>query len=330
MRTLALALTTLCLVAGAVHMLRPPVPPPPSHTLTVPRRATLASAAPSHGLVSTLTALCPRVALPGRRVVVTATQPHVALAVHPSGEQISDALATGGEWDGWGGGYLMEVVRNQTVAGMAAATIIDAGANIGALAVRWAAAGATVHAFEAASANADLLECSSKLNGAAVARRLVVHRAALGDTHGQRVCMETVPQNMGMSSVKVGGDGGTACVPTTTIDHHVQTHAATFSSGLSLLKIDVEGFEPALLVGAQTTLSSPTLAPRVIALEVSVDRWRDRFGATAGEVLALIVRHGYDAVFPPEAVGGFEKLVAFCEKKHGRQPRRRFREKVSV
>jgi Methyltransferase FkbM domain len=101
----------------------------------------------------------------------------------------------------------------------------------------------------------------------------------------------------------------------------VQTHAATtFSAGLSLLKIDVEGFEPALLVGAQTTLSSPTLAPRVIALEVSVDRWRDRFGATAGEVLALIVRHGYEVVFPPEAVGGFDKLVAFCEASAGGNP----------
>lgn len=223
----------------------------------------------------------------------------------------------------------MDVVRNQTGGGMAAGggllppytTIIDAGANIGALAARWAAAGATVHVFEAAAANADLLECSAKINGAAVARRLVVHRAALGDTHGEHACVDTVPQNMGMSSVKVGGDGGAACVPTTTIDHHVQTHAATtFSAGLSLLKIDVEGFEPALLVGAQTTLSSPTLAPRVIALEVSVDRWRDRFGATAGEVLALIVRHGYEVVFPPEAVGGFDKLVAFCEASAGGNP----------
>lgn len=73
MRTLAVALTTLCLVAGVVHVLRPSAPAPPSHTLVAPRRAVPTSDAPSHDLVSTLKSLCPRVALPGRRVVVNRT-----------------------------------------------------------------------------------------------------------------------------------------------------------------------------------------------------------------------------------------------------------------
>ena len=57
----------------------------------------------------------------------------------------------------------------------------------------------------------------------------------------------------------------------------------------------------------------PHTGPHAISLEVSIDRWRDRFGATAADVLPLITRHGYRAVHPPAAVGGFEALVAFYE-----------------
>lgn len=322
MRTLAILLAGALLLAATAHILRwlHAGAPSPTPTPTLSRRVG-PSDAPQLDLASTLATHCPRLPLPGRLIVVASTLPRVALAVHPSGEQISDALVTGGEWDGWGGGYLLDIVRNGTGA---ASVILDAGANIGALAVRWAAAGHTVHAFEAATANADVLECSRLLNGRGVMDRLTVNRAALSDEVGQTACVSTVVQNMGMAWVTVGdGDSSSAasgCVKTTTIDHYVTTHASTFTHHFGLLKIDVEGHEPALLASAQHVLASPTLAPRAISLEVSVDRWRDRVGATAADILPLITRHGYRAVHPPAAVGGFDALVAFCEASAGGNP----------
>ena len=182
-----------------------------------------------------------------------------------------------------------------------------------------------MHAFEATPSNADLLACSAALNGARVGSRVRLHRAALADRVGDRVCMAPMAANMGGSSVSAGGDDGAPCagavVETTTIDAHVAAHASSFADRHALLKIDVEGHEPALLLGAQATLASATLAPRVVTVEVSTARWEAQFGASPADVLGLITAHGYRPIFPPEVAGaGLDALAAYAERERGGNP----------
>ena len=116
-------------------------------------------------------------------------------------------------------------------------TIVDVGANIGNHAAYWSAfvPHTAMHCFEPVPDNYELLLLNAP--GA------VCHPAALSDVQG-RVKMAADWQNMGRSHIARRGDFR---VTTRTLD--------TFHlDDVSLLKIDVEGYEGKVLMGARRTV----------------------------------------------------------------------------
>jgi FkbM family methyltransferase len=232
---------------------------------------------------------------PLKRVVLTASDPKFLIAVHPKGELVSDVLADSGTWNIKAATMLLDLVRPH-----AGEIILDVGANIGSLGLLWASAGFDVHSFEPTLANFDLIKCSAKLNGF-YNTRMTPHRLAVGNSSTGTVCMSLDTDNMGASTaLGVATEGCPSPTPQTTLDVFVGDRVEYFRRHLALLKIEVEGFEPLVLQGAQHILSSADLRPRILALELAASRWR-LLGWSALDVLSLVTKHGYQVVYPDAA-----------------------------
>jgi len=184
------------------------------------------------------------------------------------------------------GAYEPEIValsRQHIVPGQ---LFVDVGANQGQHSVIAARAGATVHAFEPVPRLADRVRDNAKLNG--VSERLVVFGTGLGATVGTARLYENGRLDDGSHSLLAGIPAAsvqTHEIAVTTLDEHL------FSQGLRprLVKIDVEGYEAAVLDGAERTLAS---ARPMVIIETG-DRLTDQLGESARSVLARLVRAGY-------------------------------------
>jgi FkbM family methyltransferase len=126
-------------------------------------------------------------------------------------------------------------------------TVIDAGANIGALTVPLAhmvGASGRVLAFEPQRQIHALLSTNIVLNGL---ENVMAERMALGQAVGETfIPNHSLGEARNFGGVGVGIGSGQAC-PVTSID-------ALGLPALRLLKIDVEGFEHQVLEGAEETL----------------------------------------------------------------------------
>ncbi len=127
------------------------------------------------------------------------------------------------------------------------AVVIDAGGNIGitALLLSGLVPDGHVHVFEALPANARHLRRNLEANGVV---NCTVNAVALGHQTGA-IAM----QGTGSSS-HVMGEAATArngTIPMTTLDDYVATAGL---QRLDFIKMDVEGFEPAVLQGAAATI----------------------------------------------------------------------------
>jgi FkbM family methyltransferase len=133
-------------------------------------------------------------------------------------------------------------------------TVVDIGANIGYFTAHLARAvgpAGTVHAFEPAPANLALLRHNLALNQL---DQVVVHPVALGEQPGEAT-LHLSDFNGGMHRLydSVCCEGEAVSVPVQCLDD-------LFAPGsVALIKIDVEGYEQAVLRGARRLLSS---APR--------------------------------------------------------------------
>lgn len=142
---------------------------------------------------------------------------------------------------------LAQFVRPGTV-------FIDVGANVGLYtlkAARLAGPDGTIVAVEPGRAAADLLECNLALNRFANVR---IVRAALADKVGT-AALYHVPLGDDPQAFSLFCDGAAVeaeTVATTTLDALV---AELNLPGVDCVKIDVEGAEPLVLVGAQRTLA---------------------------------------------------------------------------
>jgi FkbM family methyltransferase len=126
---------------------------------------------------------------------------------------------------------------------------VDIGANIGSFTILAAkVAGADVLAFEPDTNTAATLERNIAANG--VEAQVAVHRSALGDRE------QELWFTSGMDTINHVADADTPGA--------VRVHGTTLDTVLAgrvpaLIKIDVEGHEPAVVAGAAKTLAAPEL-----------------------------------------------------------------------
>lgn len=172
-------------------------------------------------------------------------------------------------------------------------TVIDVGANIGyfsLLASVAVGASGSVHAVEALPSTVELLERNIELNRA---RNVTVHPVAASDHDGEVEVFRATEAFLGSSSTRKGehGEGRVRSMRLDDLFEQVD------GSDLSILKIDVEGDEAAVLRGAARLLETMR-APAAALVELSP-------GGSAEQrhnrrtVLDLMSSHGFAAFGVP-------------------------------
>jgi FkbM family methyltransferase len=160
---------------------------------------------------------------------------------------------------------------------------VDVGANIGNHCNFFAQKGATGSAFEPSAQNFQLLKYN--------APGFACHKVALSRNHGEAL-LKTYPNSMGNNSLiqkGVGNDPERDCerVLVSTLD--------SFNlSGVSLLKIDAEGSELDILLGAEQTIakSSPLIW---IELHEDANLEAAQYGYRRADIVSLLADLGYVA-----------------------------------
>lgn len=156
---------------------------------------------------------------------------------------------------------------------------LDCGANIGNHTLYFARVmGLKVHAFEPVTQNAAQLERLIALNSLDDAVRVV--RSAVGDAAGRVQLALCDPSNPGMYAVSAQEGGISA--PVTTLDAYLD-ETGLAADQITLLKVDVEGYETAVLRGAAGLLAAG--AP-VLSLELAGR-------AVFEEACDMVAAHGY-------------------------------------
>jgi FkbM family methyltransferase len=186
--------------------------------------------------------------------------------------------------------------------------VADVGASIGlytlAIARRVGPHG-RVYAFEPDPSSADILHRLLDLND--LSERVEVVQKVVGAGPGR---VEFVAG--GGSESHVRPNGARISRPTISVD--VVTLDEMFANQkLDLVKIDVEGFEESVLVGAETILCDRTRAPRSLFVEVHPFAW-GAFGTTDRSLLSRLERNNYSvfdlAGTPVEAMTEYGEVVA--------------------
>jgi len=141
--------------------------------------------------------------------------------------------------------------------------VLDIGANIGYTAVLFSGAidpEFKVYAFEPDEFNFQLLD---RMAGSSKARgRIQAIRSAVGDADGSAELWIN-PRHHGDHRIAVPGSSHTVRVPLVTVDTFVEKLQAPFP--VRFIKVDVQGYEPAVCRGMERTLEQNPQA--VVALE---------------------------------------------------------------
>jgi FkbM family methyltransferase len=176
--------------------------------------------------------------------------------------------------------------------------VIDVGANIGWHTIHASrhAAVETVVAFEPDAVNLSLLNRNLQLNGA---ENVVVCNYALGAREGRARLHRYKESNLGRHSlVSDHGFGDTDVIVRDLDDVLVRLKLA--DRRISLLKIDVEGYEPAVIEGASQALTRTD----VIVLEYTPGLSR-KGGLSTDDMLNRLYRFGFRA----SSLGGDSELT---------------------
>ncbi len=181
---------------------------------------------------------------------------------------------------------------------------VDVGANVGfyTLCLGRRASRGGVHSFEPVPLNYHVLALNVLANRLT---NVVINNCAVGEANGEvDFC---IAQDGAFSSLI--DTGRKTVIATTkslmlTLDSYCSEHNLP---RIDILKVDVEGAEPAVVRGAGGLLADPERRPRLVMLELFEPMLR-QFGSTIAEVTALMRTYGYEAfVF----VAG--QLVPFSE-----------------
>ncbi len=164
-------------------------------------------------------------------------------------------------------------------------TMIDVGANVGVfslVASRAVGRDGAVVSIEANPTTVCELEANIARNQCT---NVQVVDAAVGEQAGI-VSLGMIDARQGSGAVSVAGTVDVVTVVKTTLDDVLRS-----SGQARLVKIDVEGFEPEVLTGANATLSG-TDAPQVVLVEVN-EVALCRLDASGARVCAMLRGHGY-------------------------------------
>lgn len=164
--------------------------------------------------------------------------------------------------------------------------VVDVGANLG-----WHALHAACHhnvdtviAFEPDPFNAWLLERNRVLNGI---QNIILDCRAISAAPGVAPLYCYSHSNAGRHSMAVNHGLGSRQVPTTSLDNALN-ELGFGSRAIAMIKIDAEGFEPAVIAGARQTLDRTN----VVVLEYSPD-WSGAGGLSVKEMLVSLQSRGF-------------------------------------
>lgn len=158
---------------------------------------------------------------------------------------ISPHIIMSGDWEPW----VTNALRNGCI--WAQQVFVDVGANCGWYSLLAASMGMTVYSFEPQTHLCELMRQTAAVNG--YAQRWSVDSVPLSATSGESVSLICDPDNQGGAHLQAGlGEGFgpplervTAC-----LDDKIPP-----GSLVNLIKIDVEGYEHKVLLGAQRVLA---------------------------------------------------------------------------
>lgn len=193
---------------------------------------------------------------------------------------ISDAIRSGGVYES----YLFDYIRDRVR--VEGTTIVDVGANLGQHALEFAeltGPTGTVHAFEAQRLVYYQLCANIVLNGVG---HVVAHQVALGAERGKVTMVAPdlrSSERINVGSAYVGSSGS----PQEVVD--LRPLDAYGLTNVSVLKIDVEGYEPYVLDGARATIAANR---PVICVEIW-DANLALHGFTAQDVFTRLDALGY-------------------------------------
>lgn len=182
--------------------------------------------------------------------------------------------------------------------------VADVGAYIGlysvALAMRVGPSGKLI-AFEPDAKNFAALEGHCRLNG--LLDNVVLVQAAVADRDGK---VSFADNRNSESHINLALDHASS-VPCVRLD------TVLAGSHLDILKIDVEGYEEAVLHGAKDLLQDEGRKPRAIYIEVHPYAW-PRVGTTSDSLLELLASRGYNVSDlsgrPVKKIDSYGEIVA--------------------
>jgi FkbM family methyltransferase len=182
--------------------------------------------------------------------------------------------------------------------------VLDAGAHVGIFTLVAAASvqeSGEVHSFEPVPNNFESLQLNVSLNGF---ENVTLNRAAVGAESGSlELGLPSAVPDTGTTSAMytVGGAERRVSAPLVALDDYVKERIG--DRPIRLLKMDVEGFEPAVLEGLGRRLASAP--PDCVMLEVNFELL-DRHGFQADAISKCLVEAGY-RLYRPNAFGRLHK-----------------------
>ena len=167
---------------------------------------------------------------------------------------------------------------------------LDIGANQGFFTWYLAALGMEVHAFEIFEENIIALQHGAEFNEKEIAKRVHLYPVGLGRDIGR----------MGMGGANYDGhlqNSKTGPILASSFDcfayHNIETLGNDLINNVAFVKLDVEGFEIAVLLGAKKSMFGPNGKVGGMLMEVGPSRWeraRVSFEMGVGEMKYLSTR----------------------------------------
>jgi FkbM family methyltransferase len=180
--------------------------------------------------------------------------------------------------------------------------VLDVGAKYGSTATWFAERAQQVHAFEPDPANRARLREVLRVRSI---RNVEVVEEAVSDQVGRATLhRKAAAGHHSLADVGASPTVGTLVVPTTTVDAHCRRHGI---GSISLLKIDVEGFEPEVLRGASGLLREQAIS---MVLFEYTPRFYAQRGLSPRAPLDVLQEHGYELFGTDLAPAAPERLAA--------------------
>lgn len=164
------------------------------------------------------------------------------------------------------------------------AVAFDVGSNLGIFTCRIASLGYSVHSFEPIPDTYERFRKNVEFNSLGPFVHLNLN--AVGAESGT-VRFEMVENSPGQNRIAIAGGNGTIEIPVVCLDDYVEENAIL---SIDFLKIDVEGMETQVLVGASRLLSEK----RIKTILIEICPWNlINAGSSTEELFGAIVRYGY-------------------------------------